>query len=71
MYEGLWIYFTAPAIGMALAAVVYVRARGHGAVLCCKLHHDNGRRCIFRCRYGAQAMATADAADAASRPETA
>ncbi len=48
----LWIYFTAPPLGMLLAAEVYLRSKGHGAVLCCKLHHDNDKRCIFRCRYG-------------------
>ncbi len=58
MFDGLWIYFIAPAIGMALAAAAYVRTQGHGAVLCCKLHHDNHQRCIFRCRYGARAAAT-------------
>jgi hypothetical protein len=21
-------------------------------VLCCKLHHENASRCIFRCNYG-------------------
>jgi aquaporin Z len=51
-WSGLWIYFTAPLAGMLLAAEFYLRSNGHGAVLCCKLHHDNDRRCIFRCRYG-------------------
>lgn len=54
MWMALWIYFTAPPLGMLLAAEVYLRSRGHGAVLCCKLHHDNDKRCIFRCRYGAE-----------------
>jgi aquaporin Z len=51
-WSGLWIYFTAPPLGMLLAAETYVRAKGLRAVLCCKLHHDNDRRCIFRCGYG-------------------
>ena len=51
-WSGLWIYFTAPPIGMLLAAETYVRAKGLHAVLCCKLHHDNSKRCIFRCSYG-------------------
>jgi len=51
-WTGLWIYFTAPPIGMLLAAETYVRAKGLRAVLCCKLHHDNDSRCIFRCGYG-------------------
>jgi len=53
IWMALWIYFTAPPLGMLLAAEVYLRYKGHGAVLCCKLHHDNDKRCIFRCRYGA------------------
>ena len=57
IWTALWIYFTAPPLGMLLAAEVYVRFKGHGAVLCCKLHHENDRRCIFRCRYGAQGEA--------------
>jgi aquaporin Z len=51
LWQFLWIYFTAPVIGMLLAAELYVRARGAGAVLCAKLHHDNPQRCIFRCNY--------------------
>jgi aquaporin Z len=50
-WEALWIYFVAPPIGMLLAAELYVRRRGLAAVFCAKLHHDNARRCIFRCRY--------------------
>jgi aquaporin Z len=50
-WQWLWIYFTAPVIGMFVAAELYVRTHGHSAVLCCKLHHENDRRCIFRCRY--------------------
>ena len=52
MGQALWIYFTAPPLGMLLAAAIYRASRGAGAVLCCKLHHDNDKRCIFHCRYG-------------------
>ncbi len=52
IWDALWIYFTAPPLGMLLAAEVYLRTRGNRAVLCCKLHHENAKRCIFRCRYG-------------------
>jgi aquaporin Z len=51
IWHSLWIYFTAPPIGMLLAGEVYVRLRGKTAVLCTKLHHDNNKRCIFRCGY--------------------
>ena len=51
-WTAIWVYFTAPLLGMLGAAAVYVRLKGAAAVLCCKLHHENGQRCIFRCRYG-------------------
>jgi aquaporin Z len=47
----VWIYFLAPPLGMLLAAQTYLLTRGQGTVLCCKLHHENNSRCIFRCRY--------------------
>ncbi|MGH9787158.1 MAG: aquaporin family protein, partial [Candidatus Acidiferrales bacterium] len=42
----LWIYFTAPLVGMLLAAEVYVRMMGRAQVACAKLHHQNNKRCI-------------------------
>ena len=51
VWNALWIYFTAPPLGMVLAAEVYVRTRGARAVLCAKLHHRNSARCIFRCGF--------------------
>ena len=56
-FTALWVYFTAPLIGMFLAADVYLaRARGRGA-LCAKLYHHPGARCIFRCGYADRARA--------------
>ncbi|HSF47305.1 MAG TPA: aquaporin [Burkholderiales bacterium] len=52
LWTALWVYFTAPLIGMLLASEVYLRAKGAQAVLCGKLHHENEKRCIFRCAYG-------------------
>ena len=49
-WRGLWIYFTAPPLGMLLAAETFVRVRGRLAVRCAKLHHDQGP-CIFNCSY--------------------
>ena len=46
-WTALWVYFTAPPLGMLLAAELYVRRRGHAALFCAKLHHQNARRCIF------------------------
>ena len=53
IWNALWIYFTAPPLGMLLAAEVYLRVRGKRAVFCAKLHHENDKRCIFRCNYKA------------------
>lgn len=51
VWTSAWLYFVAPPIGMLLAAEIYLLFRGQGSVLCCKLHHENDTRCIFRCRY--------------------
>lgn len=45
VWTGFWIYLTAPLLGMLSAAEVYVRRKG--TVKCCKLHHENNKRCIF------------------------
>lgn len=50
LWTGLWVYFTAPPLGMLLAAEAFVRVRGRQSVTCAKLHHDNTYRCIF-CLY--------------------
>jgi aquaporin Z len=48
-WTAIWLYFTAPPLGMLLAAELYMRTRGR--VMCAKLHHQNNQRCIFRCGY--------------------
>ena len=50
-FTSLWIYFTAPPLGMLLAAEVYKRIKSSRAVACAKLHHHNNARCIFRCNF--------------------
>jgi aquaporin Z len=51
VWTAWWLYFTAPPLGMLLAAELYVRQRGLHQVFCAKLHHHNDKRCIFRCNY--------------------
>ena len=51
LFDGLWIYFLAPLIGMLLAAELYIRVRSLRNVHCAKFHHHNSHRCIFRCRF--------------------
>ena len=52
-WTGWWVYFTAPPLGMSLAAGLYVWLRGPAGVRCAKMHHDNPYRCIF-CEYQAE-----------------
>jgi len=47
------IYFTAPPLGMMLAAQADLWPRGKHAVYCTKLHHHNNERCIFHCNFQA------------------
>jgi aquaporin Z len=49
--RSLWIYFTAPLLGMLLAGEAFVRIHGHAGVRCAKLHHPLNVRCIFKCGY--------------------
>jgi aquaporin Z len=51
VWTALWIYFVAPPIGMLLAAQGYLRLMGRHRVYCAKLHHNNHKRCIFRCNF--------------------
>ena len=48
-WRHLWIYLTAPLLGMLLAAEL---RRGRRTP-CAKLHHDTNSRCIFRCDFAA------------------
>jgi aquaporin Z len=53
VWTSLWIYFTAPTMGMLLAAEVYRRIKAGRAIACAKLHHHNNQRCIFKCNFEA------------------
>ncbi len=46
----LWLYFTAPPLGMLAAAQFYLEFNGHFGDGCAKLAHHNEKRCIF-CAY--------------------
>ena len=47
-WRALWIYFTAPPLGMLAAAEVFLLAGEGTGPHCAKLHHQNDKRCIFR-----------------------
>lgn len=48
-YTSLWIYLTAPFIGMFSGAVLFKLLNGH--VICAKVFHCRHFRCIFNCGY--------------------
>lgn len=52
LFDSLWIYFSAPLLGMLLAAECHLRFSKARAVHCAKLHHQNAHRCIFQCGWG-------------------
>lgn len=53
LWTNLWIYFTAPPLGMLAAALIFRTMRRGRQVVCAKLNHHTTRRCIFRnCGYG-------------------
>lgn len=54
VWMSLWIYFTAPPLGMLLAAEIYRRCHAGRTIACAKLHHRNNKRCIFRCNFNAE-----------------
>ena len=61
-WRGLWIYFTAPLLGMMIAAEFFIRTKGAHSVICAKLNHHGSVSCIFRCGYREQNTARAASA---------
>jgi aquaporin Z len=57
MTGSLWIYSTAPVLGMLAASEIHVRLRGAETVRCAKLHHDPRYPCIFHCTHTAAGAA--------------
>jgi aquaporin Z len=51
LWRGIWIYLTAPPLGMLLAAEWHLRLSR--STPCAKLHHEQSGRCIFRCDFAA------------------
>lgn len=47
----LWVYLTAPVLGMMAASLAYQLIRSKASVKCAKLNHHTTRRCIF-CGFG-------------------
>jgi aquaporin Z len=51
VWTAVWLYFTAPVLGMLFAAEAYLRSQGRDRILCAKLHPDNSYECPFLCHY--------------------
>lgn len=49
-WNALWVYMTAPVVGMLLASAAYAALPAQH-VYCAKLAHCNEHRCIFRCEF--------------------
>lgn len=49
-FPALWLYLTAPALGMLAAALTYAAIEGRASVYCAKLDHSGDFPCIFHCR---------------------
>jgi len=63
LWQHLWIYLTAPLLGMLAGAQLFLMVAGARRVLCAKLLHPLGVRCIH-CGYEPRAAARDDRATA-------
>ena len=48
IWDGLWIYLSAPLLGMLFAVDAYRLLTGRTGAICAKLNHITHRRCIFQ-----------------------
>jgi aquaporin Z len=51
MWQGIWLYFTAPSLGMLTAAAFYRRLMGNERIYCVKVFHDLRSVCPFDCHF--------------------
>jgi aquaporin Z len=51
VWQGVWIYFSAPCLGMLSAAAIYIKTVGLNRVYCAKVFHDVRSPCPFRCQF--------------------
>ncbi len=58
VWTAIWLYFSAPLLGMLFSAEVYIRSQGQDRILCAKLHPDPAYECPFLCRYPGHRPAT-------------
>ncbi len=51
IWEGIWIYFSAPCLGMLMSAAMYIKGMGPNRVYCAKVFHDRHSPCPFPCHF--------------------
>jgi aquaporin Z len=51
IWQGVWIYFSAPCLGMLSAAAIYIKTVGLNRVYCAKVFQDVRSVCPFRCQF--------------------
>jgi aquaporin Z len=51
IWQGIWLYFIGPSLGMVTAAVLYAKIAGSDRVYCPKVFHDLRSTCPFDCRF--------------------
>src|SRR5262249_45769817 len=47
IWQGIWIYFSAPYLGMLVSAAIYIKRMGLNRVYCAKVFHDTRSPCPF------------------------
>lgn len=51
-WTAMWLYLSAPLLGMLIGAGLYVLTSGSQAIYCGKIYHDLHSACPFRCHFG-------------------
>jgi aquaporin Z len=51
IWQGIWIYFSAPCLGMLTSAAIYKKRMGSNQVYCAKVFHDRRSTCPFYCHF--------------------
>jgi aquaporin Z len=51
IWQGIWVYFASPCLGMLAAAAIYLHAVGPKHIHCAKVFHDLRSPCPFNCQF--------------------
>jgi aquaporin Z len=51
LWQGIWIYFLGPCLGMLASAALYIRGSESDRVFCAKVFHDRQSPCPFPCHF--------------------